>query len=255
MTLGAGKVSKQREQSVGGGVTSIGRGFTMTPITKKRAGMTGSQILRGIDTEIETRIKKEIENPGKKGTGTKRGRDFPIMIRTLKANPRERVEILKKRMGPKVMSELMTRKERRVGTGTENETGITKTETTVIAAKAKGRSHKGLLAKTLNQQGRTQIKIVLQLCKMRLGIIVPSICSLSFLYSMLVLCRNKSGLAPACISIIHFPLQFEDLEVELFEILHCLYSQNFKSFLLICNKGHVKFLVKFGFSHNTCFRW
>lgn len=123
---------------------SIGRGFTVTPIIRKKAGMTGSQILRGVDTEIETRIKKETENPGKKGTGTKRGHDFLIMIRTLRGNPREKVEILKKRMGPKVTSVLMTgrRRERKVGRGIENEIGITKTGTTVTAAKAKGKSKK-----------------------------------------------------------------------------------------------------------------
>lgn len=162
MTLGADKDHIWREPSVGRKLTSIGKDFTVSLTTRKREGMTGSQILKGIDIEIEPRIKKETEKARRKGIGTTRGHDFRTVIRILKANPQEKVETLKRKMFLKVESGLMRRRERerKVGRGIGNEIvkrigiGITKTGTTVTEVKAKGKSHKGhrLYFKVLNTQ-------------------------------------------------------------------------------------------------------
>lgn len=159
MTLGADRVHIWREPLVGGKVTSIDKDFTMSLTTRKRGGMNGSQILKGTGIEIEVRIKTETEKAGRKGIGTKRGHDFHTVIRTLKANPREKVETLKRKMLLKVMSELTRRRERKVEKDIENEIakrieiGITKTGTTVTEVKAKGKSHNGyrLSFKVLNK--------------------------------------------------------------------------------------------------------
>lgn len=162
MTHGADKAHIWREPSVGRKATSIGKGFTVSHTTRKRGGTTGSQIPKGTDIEIEPRIKKETRKAGRKGIGTKRDHDFRTAIKTLKADPREKVEILKRRMPLKVKSGVTRRRkrERKVGRGIENEIvkriaiGITKTGTTVTEVKAKGKSHKGrgCLLKFLNKQ-------------------------------------------------------------------------------------------------------
>lgn len=144
----AGRVLTWRGLSVGGRTINKGKGFIANLTTPKRAGTTGSWILKEVDTETEAQRKRGKEKTGRKGIETKRGCGFHIAIRTLKANAHEKVEILKRRMFLEVKSTFTRKRERKVGNGQGSKTmkrtekGITKTGTQVIGVKAKGERKK-----------------------------------------------------------------------------------------------------------------
>lgn len=147
MTLGVGQPPTRRGRSIGEKVISTDKSFTTNPISRKRAGKTGSRTLKKIGTGRGTRRKREREKARRKRIVTKSGHGLHTARRTRKASPRERVGILKKRMCLKarIIVTRGTENEKKVGRGIENgimkriEIDTTKTGTMRTEGKAKGK--------------------------------------------------------------------------------------------------------------------